>query len=44
MREEAFYCDREQNSHNPQKKKWTNVPIGWSETRHILYFGPSEDI
>ena len=20
MREEAFYCDREQNSHNPHKK------------------------
>ena len=27
-----------------QKKKETNVPIGWSKTRHIWDFGLSENI
>ena len=27
-----------------KKKKETNVPIGWSKTRHILDFGLSENI
>ena len=37
LREEAFHCDRVQNSQTAQKK-WKNVPIDWSKTRHILYF------
>ena len=43
LREEAFHCDKVQNSHNAQKKE-PNVPIGWSKTRHILYFCLSEYI
>ena len=43
LREEAFYCDRVQNSHNALKKE-PNVPIGCSKTRHILYFCLSEYI
>ena len=43
LREEAFYCDRVQNSHNAQKKE-PKVPIGCSKIRHILYFCLSEYI
>ena len=43
LREEAFHCDRVQNSQTAQKK-WKNVPIDWSKTRHILYFGLSVNI